>query len=81
MERHLGSWTGKGFEADVTLCDEIQRLTGVSASTASLAQVDVLKHYGIKRFGLAYLRRRADPQNHRDLRPPGVHDRQIRSAQ
>jgi maleate isomerase len=48
-----GSWTGKGFEADVTLCDEIQRLTGVSASTASLAQVDVLKHYGIKRFGLA----------------------------
>ena len=48
-----GSWTGKGFEADVTLCDEIQRLTGVSASTTSLAQVDVLKHYGIKRFGLA----------------------------
>lgn len=48
-----GSWTGKGFEADVTLCDEIERLTGVSASTASLAQVDVLKHYGIKRLGLA----------------------------
>jgi maleate isomerase len=48
-----GSWTGKGFEADVTLCEEIQRQTGVPASTASLAQVDVLKHYGIKRFGLA----------------------------
>jgi maleate isomerase len=48
-----GSWTGQGFEADVTLCEEIQRATGVPASTASLAQVDVLKHYGIKRFGLA----------------------------
>lgn len=48
-----GSWTGKGFEADVELCEEIQRVTGVQASTSSLAQVDVLKHYGIKRFGLA----------------------------
>jgi maleate isomerase len=48
-----GSWTGKGFEADLALCEEIQRATGVPASTASLAQVDVLNHYGIKRFGLA----------------------------
>ncbi|MDB5777167.1 MAG: hypothetical protein JWP38_3300 [Herbaspirillum sp.] len=48
-----GSWTGEGLEADVTLCDEIRRVTGVPASTSSLAQVDVLKHYGIKRFGLA----------------------------
>lgn len=48
-----GSWTGKGFEADVTLCEEIRRLTGVAASTSSLAQADVLRHYGIKRFGLA----------------------------
>lgn len=48
-----GSWTGKGFEADVRLCEEIGRATGVPASTSSLAQVDVLKHYGIKRFALA----------------------------
>lgn len=48
-----GSWTGNGFEADVALCEEIGRVTGVPASTASLAQVDVLKHYGIERFGLA----------------------------
>lgn len=48
-----GSWTGKGFEADVSLCEEISRVTGVPASTSSLAQLDVLKHYGIKRFALA----------------------------
>jgi maleate isomerase len=48
-----GSWTGKGFEADTELCEEILRTTGVPASTSSLAQVAVLKHYGIKRFGLA----------------------------
>jgi len=48
-----GSWTGKGFEADVELCQEIQRVTGIPASTSSLAQVDVLKHYGIKNFSLA----------------------------
>jgi maleate isomerase len=48
-----GSWTGKGFEADVKLCQEIGRVTGVPASTSSLAQVDVLRHYDIKRFGLA----------------------------
>jgi maleate isomerase len=48
-----GSWTGKGFRADLMLCDEIGRVTGVPASTASLAQVEVLKRYGIKHFGLA----------------------------
>jgi maleate isomerase len=48
-----GSWTGKGFEADVSLCEEISRVTGVKASTSSLAQLDVLKLYGIKRFALA----------------------------
>jgi maleate isomerase len=48
-----GSWTGKGFEADVSLCEEISRVTGVPASTSSLAQFEVLKHYGIKRFALA----------------------------
>jgi maleate isomerase len=48
-----GSWTGKGFEADIGLCEEISRVTAVPASTSSLAQLDVLKHYGIKRFALA----------------------------
>lgn len=48
-----GSWSGKGFGADLTLCEEIGRVTGVPASTSSLAQADVLKHYGIRRFGLA----------------------------
>jgi len=48
-----GSWTGKGFEADIALCEEITRVTGVPASTTSLAQLEVLKHYGIKRFALA----------------------------
>ncbi|MEW9584258.1 GAF domain-containing protein [Paraburkholderia sp. DGU8] len=48
-----GSWTGKGFEADISLCEEISGVTGVPASTSSLAQLDVLKHYGIKRFALA----------------------------
>src|SRR6202045_4807424 len=33
------SWTGKGLGADLTLCEEIGRVTGVPASTASLAQV------------------------------------------
>ena len=48
-----GSWTGKGLEADVELCEEIRRITGLPASTSSLAQVDVLKHYGVKKFSLA----------------------------
>jgi maleate isomerase len=48
-----GSWTGNGLEADVELCEEIRRTTGVAASTSSLAQVDVLKHYGVRKFSLA----------------------------
>jgi maleate isomerase len=48
-----GSWAGEGFKADLTLCEDIARVTGVPVSTASLAQVEVLKHYGIKHFGLA----------------------------
>jgi len=48
-----GSWTGTGLEVDVKLCEEIRRITGVPASTSSLAQVDVLKQYGVKKFSLA----------------------------
>src|ERR1051326_5388577 len=45
-----GTWTGKGLEADLELCEEIRCLTGVPASTSSLALVDVLKHYGVKKL-------------------------------
>ncbi len=48
-----GSWTGKGFEADLELVEQIQRVTGVPASTTSLALLDAFNHYGIKRYGLA----------------------------
>jgi maleate isomerase len=48
-----GSRAGEGFKADLTLCEDIGRATGVPVSTASLAQVEVLKHHGIKHFGLA----------------------------
>ncbi|MEA3111218.1 MAG: maleate isomerase [Caballeronia sp.] len=47
------SWTSEGFKADLTLCEDIGRVTDVPVSTASLAQVEVLKRYGIKHFGLA----------------------------
>ena len=47
------SWTAEGFKADLTLCEDIGRVTDVPVSTASLAQVEVLKRYGIKHFGLA----------------------------
>jgi maleate isomerase len=48
-----GSWTGKGFAADKEICSEITKLTGLPASTSSLAQLEVLQKYGIKNFGLA----------------------------
>ncbi len=48
-----GSWAGRGFEADVELCDQIARLTGVPASTSSLALLEILKERGIERYALA----------------------------
>src|SRR5690606_33538970 len=48
-----GAWTGRGFEADRDLCAAITQATGVPASTSSLAQLEVLEHYGIKKFALA----------------------------
>lgn len=48
-----GSWTGGGFEADRTLCDAIHAATGLPASSSSLAQLEVLRHYRIERFALA----------------------------
>lgn len=48
-----GAWTGKGFEADRELCAAITQATGVPASTSSLAQLEVLERYGIKKFALA----------------------------
>lgn len=48
-----GAWSGKGFEADLEICAAITASTGVPASTSSLAQLEVLAHYGIQKFGLA----------------------------
>ena len=48
-----GSWSGKGLQAELTLADEMEGLTGLPTSTSTLAQVEVLKKYNIKRFALA----------------------------
>jgi len=48
-----GAWTGKGFDADRELCDAITKACGVPASTSSLAQLEVLELYGVKKFALA----------------------------
>src|SRR5260370_38488231 len=65
-----GTWSGKGFKADQTLCEEIGRVTGVPASTASIAQVEVLKHYGRKHFCLGGNAWRAPPpKSHVRLEP------------
>lgn len=51
------SWNGTssgwlGFDADLTLCDEITRRTGVRANTSVLALNEVFEITGVKRFGL-----------------------------
>src|SRR5690625_3593488 len=48
-----GAWSGRGFEADRLLSKEITKVHKIPASTSSLAQLNVLDYYGIKRFGLA----------------------------
>lgn len=51
-------WNGtsacwNGIEADIAMCAAITAETGVPASTATLAQLDLFARYGIERFGLA----------------------------
>lgn len=48
-----GSWTGKGFAADEEICQLLNRRTGLPISTTSLALLEVLRRYGIRKFGLA----------------------------
>jgi len=48
-----GAWTGNGMGADVEICEKITASTGVPASTSSLAQVEVLRHFGLRKMALA----------------------------
>ncbi|KAK9364699.1 Asp/Glu/Hydantoin racemase-domain-containing protein [Lipomyces kononenkoae] len=48
-----GSWSGQGLQADVTLAVEMETATGLPASTSTLAQIEVLEKYGVKRFAMA----------------------------
>jgi maleate isomerase len=47
------SWTGEGYKAGVHIKDVIEKGTLLPASTSSLAQVDVLKLWGLKKIALA----------------------------
>ncbi|KAK9479834.1 Asp/Glu/Hydantoin racemase-domain-containing protein [Lipomyces japonicus] len=47
-----GAWSGKGLQADVTLSEEMLKETGIASSTSTLAQLEVLQHYGVKKFSL-----------------------------
>ena len=51
------AWNGTssgwlGFDADVRLCERIERETGIRASTSMLALNEILTATGVKRFGL-----------------------------
>jgi maleate isomerase len=46
-----GSWIG--FESDRRLCQAIEKATGISATSATLAIADALRSYGVHRYGLA----------------------------
>ncbi|KAK9470916.1 Asp/Glu/Hydantoin racemase-domain-containing protein [Dipodascopsis tothii] len=47
-----GAWSGLGVQADVTLSEEMLAATGLPSSTSTLAQIEVLEHYGIKKVAL-----------------------------
>ena len=51
------AWNGTssgwlGFEADLRLCERIEAMTGIRASTSMLALNEVLRATGVKRLGL-----------------------------
>ena len=55
---HLICWNGtsaawKGLRADEAICEAIQRETGVPATTATIAQFEAFKAYGVSRYALA----------------------------
>jgi maleate isomerase len=47
------SWTGEGFAAGIHIRDLVEKGTGLPSSTASIAQVEVLQAWGIKKMSLA----------------------------
>jgi maleate isomerase len=47
------SWTGEGYEAGVHIKEMIEKGTQLPSSTTSLAQVEVLKSWGIKKMSIA----------------------------
>lgn len=47
------SWTGEGYIGGVRIQEAISAGTGLPASTSSLAQVEVLHKYGMKKIALA----------------------------
>lgn len=47
------SWTGEGYEAGVRIQDAISESTGLPASTSSMAQIEVLHKYKMKKIALA----------------------------
>jgi maleate isomerase len=47
------SWTGEGYEGGVHIKDAIEKGTGLPSSTSSLAQVEVLKLWKVKKIALA----------------------------
>lgn len=55
---HAICWNGisaawKGSASDRWICDAIQRETGVPATSATIAQLEAFRAYGISRYGLA----------------------------
>jgi maleate isomerase len=46
-----GAW--KGAASDRSICEAIQRETGIPATSATLAQLEAFRAYGITRYGLA----------------------------
>jgi maleate isomerase len=46
-----GAW--RGIEHDLELCDAITRSVGVPATTATIAQVEAFRAYGVREYALA----------------------------
>jgi len=46
-----GAWLG--LDVDRTLCQRIQEVTGIPATTSTLAQVEAFRRYGVTRYALA----------------------------
>ena len=54
------TWNGSaggvaGFDCDRTLCTEVERSTGIPATTSSLSLLEVFRATGVRRYGLVTL--------------------------